>query len=65
MLTNVRHAVRTIEFDDGELLPFLYGVGPVAGGASLGIFLGRVVEVLLNDRRLLKTWLSEASELPT
>jgi hypothetical protein len=65
MLSNIRHAFQTVELDERELAPLVFGVGPIAGGASLGIVLGRVVGVLLNDRRLLRTWLTEAAELPT
>lgn len=65
MLTSLRQALRTVELDEREQTSLLFGIGPVAGCAPIGIILGRVLAVLLNDRRLLRAWLSEPSELLT
>ncbi|HET9008477.1 MAG TPA: hypothetical protein VFQ04_17355 [Actinomycetes bacterium] len=62
-MTNLRQALQSVDLTERELAPLMLGAHPGAGFAALGILLRRVADVILNDRRLLKSWLSKAPEL--
>jgi hypothetical protein len=62
-MTNLRQALQSVDLTEREMAPLMLGAHPPAGCAALGILLSRVADVILNDRRLLKSWLSKAPEL--
>jgi hypothetical protein len=62
-MTSIRQAIQTVELSEREMAPLLLGAHPGAGLAVLGSLMGRVVREMVNDRRLLKSWLSQTPEI--
>ena len=63
MISTIRQAVLTAEFDERQLTSLLVNAGPSAGPAALGVVIGNIVSSIRRDRKELRRWLSGAEEV--
>ena len=64
MISTIRQAVLTAEFDERQLTSLLVNGGPSAGPAALGVVLGTIVSCIRRDRKQLRSWVAGAGEIP-
>ncbi|WP_457253939.1 hypothetical protein [Pedococcus sp. P5_B7] len=64
MISTIRQAVLTAEFDERQLTSLLVNAGPSAGPAALGVVIGNIVSSIRRDRKELRHWLAGAGEIP-
>lgn len=62
MISTIRQAVLTAEFDERQLTSLLVNAGPSAGPAALGVVIGNIVSCIRRDRKELRSWLAGARE---
>jgi hypothetical protein len=63
MISTIRQAVLTAEFDERQLTSLLVNAGPSAGPAALGVVIGNVISSIRRDRKQLRSWLAGAGEI--
>ncbi|QGN57726.1 hypothetical protein [Nostocoides sp. HKS02] len=63
MISTIRQAVLTTEFDERQLTALLVNAGSSAGPAALGVVIANVVSSIRRDRKQLRSWLAGAGEM--
>jgi len=61
MFLTIRNAAATARIDERQMAVLAMGACPQAGLAALGHLVGQIVQVLLRDRREMRSWLSQAA----
>ena len=64
MISTVRRAYLSTQFDERQLTALLVNAGPSAGPAALGVVIGNVISSIRRDRKELRRWLATAGETP-
>jgi hypothetical protein len=62
MFMTIRNAAATAEMDERQIMLLSASACPQAALAALGIVLGRILDVIVRDRRQVRSWLSQSSE---
>lgn len=63
MISTVRRAYLSTQFDERQLTLLLVNAGPSAGPAALGVVIGNIVSSIRRDRKQLRSWLAAAGEI--
>lgn len=62
MLSTIRQALLSTDFEESQLSAHLLNAGHSASAAALGVVIAAVVGTMRRDRRELRRWLTESGD---